>query len=776
MNEKTELQRLASDSSWCLPSFGAGDHSAASSSSFCRSTRATELKRRAAEVSSPPIVIPGEVSTAVSSNMSTLTASNGVDTPKRKANSIPDHSRVLMDVDLLKDTLEEHMLCPLCKTKVDVSFPTVCLASSIRIQCENPICTFVEVNKPTSSAAPQLGENASPNIERNTDYAVNILYVLGFLTSGDGGKEASKVMGLLGLPRSTTMEKRSWPSIEKAISPAIRAVTDEIMEENLHMAVENYYADRTDEDGVSLFQRWKEHSLLEDNEKPQIKVGADMGWQGRSSGILFSSASGHSMLVEQETRLVVALDIKSKICNVCSWHTEHDQPVRPHECVKNHEGSSGSMEPLSILDMVVRLYDDKAVITDTIVTDDDSSIKAKLKWNNEDYMKNHNTTVRPTHTTKGGNVVPRPDRGGLPGYIPEPKFLADPNHRKKTLKGVLYGILKRRIKERHGLTKVDVIRLVNNFAYMIRGLWKLPSPDDYVPAGKAVLEHHFDNHEHCSDTFCKRKSMTQAEKDAEDKIYRCKTKDAELYKFLQSDVLPRFLTKNALHEVAHSMDTQVNESLNNSIAWLAPKNKTYSGSTSLRNRVCVAIGISSIGTLHYFRRIFEALDIKMTPDVEHYLVLHGEARDYRITKAQDTESKRLRNSKLHGQLKQASIELKGILAARDGAVYQPGIGLDGGYVDTEEADGDNTSSNFNKPPAKRRKTSTAARKCSACGETGHNRSNRMCRLWTPRGAVDASGAATSRDLEEQDLLDQMAFAADQDVDEAVGSGALSAIL
>ena len=730
------------------------------------------------------VKVPGEVDTATtisySSNMSTLTAS-AEETPKKDggaAEKVPN-TRVILDVAHAKGTMEDYMVpCPLCHSKLTVSFPSLCLATSIRIQCSNDVCTFVDVQKSPSRANVELSENESPNKERNIDFAVNVVYILGFLTSGDGGKEAAKVLGLLGLPNAPTMEKRSWPNIERSISDTIERVTEEIITENLHMAVENYYGDQRNGNGDLMYDRWKAHDLLEDHDKPSLKVGADMGWQGRSSGLQFNSASGHACLVEQETRLVIAINIKSKICNVCSWYERNDTPVRDHKCVKNHVGlSSGAMEPLAIRDMVVDIYDRKHTIIGTIVTDDDSSIKAKLKWSNEDHMLNNNTTERPTHVTKGGNIVTRPDKGGLPRHIPEPSFLADPNHRKKTLKGALYGCLKRKKADRHGLTKVDVIRITNNFAYMMRSLQELPNSDLFVEKGKAVLGHHFDLHEHCSLSFCKRKAMSQAERDADtDKIYRCKEKDSELYSYLEA-VLERYLTKAALLEVGHGMDTQVNESLNNSIAWLAPKNKTYAGSRSLTNRVYIAIGIQSIGSLHYFKRLLGALGIDVTPDVLHYLTQHAEARDYRISKGQEKETKRLRNHKLHAKLKQATIELKGAIAKRDGAIYQPGIGLGGGYNSDDE--GSSAPVSPERPLKKKRKV-TATRKCGACGLAGHNRSNRMCQQWSPKGAVNYPASSTTRDVEEQQLLDQLTFAPDQEADDEDNSsdeaGALSAIL
>lgn len=100
-------------------------------------------------------------------------------------------------------------------------------------------------------------------------------------------------------------------------------------------------------------------------------------------------------------------------------------------------GSSGSVEPLAVLAMVKEMFGTHQVIISTLVTDDDSSIKAKLKWSDEDHVINNNTTEVPTIINGNGNVVDRPNHGGLPGNMPQPTFVADPNHRKKTLKGVL---------------------------------------------------------------------------------------------------------------------------------------------------------------------------------------------------------------------------------------------------------------------------------------------------------------------------------------------------
>ena len=69
--------------------------------------------------------------------------------------------------------------------------------------------------------------------ERMSDSAVNVLYVLGHYLNGDGCTEASRLLGILGLPNDTTMDRRSFGIIEDKIGPEIRALGKEIVRENL---------------------------------------------------------------------------------------------------------------------------------------------------------------------------------------------------------------------------------------------------------------------------------------------------------------------------------------------------------------------------------------------------------------------------------------------------------------------------------------------------------------------------------------------------------------
>jgi len=110
-------------------------------------------------------------------------------------------------------------------------------------------------------------EAGSPLIQCSTNYAVNILYVLSFLTMGDGGMEASKLLGLLGLPNSTTMEKRSFGTIENRIGPVLQELCQDVLAENLDRAVLCSF-----NNDQAKCDDWKQNRLPQD-EFPTVRVG-----------------------------------------------------------------------------------------------------------------------------------------------------------------------------------------------------------------------------------------------------------------------------------------------------------------------------------------------------------------------------------------------------------------------------------------------------------------------------------------------------------------------
>jgi hypothetical protein len=248
----------------------------------------------------------------------------------------------------------------------------------------------------------------------------------------------------------------------------------------------------------------------------------------------------------------VILNVKSKLCLVCfAWKKKHTDELEldmipEHYCPKNHDSTSSSMEPLACLEMVTELYDKKyKVAVKDICIDDDASTRSLLRWSNADWMRNNNTNTVPTvPISKGknkGQPQKRPDKGKLPGHIPEPNFLADPNHRRKVWTGELIKLATGNISQKKTMTKMDATRLGKNYGYMIRTLHRI-LVERYEDAGKAVIEHHFDNHVFCG-PWCPRKLQSEAVRKQKARYYMNKNDphDFALYKILQ-EKLERFIS------------------------------------------------------------------------------------------------------------------------------------------------------------------------------------------------------------------------------------------
>jgi hypothetical protein len=234
------------------------------------------------------------------------------------------------------------------------------------------------------------------------------------------------------------------------------------------------------------------------------------------------------------------------------------------------------------------------VAIDKLCCDDDSSVRADCKWSNRDYMLNNNTNKIPqvpiTKGPKKGKLQDRKDKGKLPRDVPEPNFVADPNHRRMQLTGELITLDKAKVSEKATMTRMDTTRIGKNFGYMARSLNR-GEEELYCNKAKAVLEHHFDEHAYCGE-WCRRKDESTESRRTSGKYYRCKIESKELYDILD-EKLSRFVTKERLIEIAHGMDTNINESFNNTATWFAPKNKVYCGSVSLSVRLSFAVGKST---------------------------------------------------------------------------------------------------------------------------------------------------------------------------------------
>ena len=83
-----------------------------------------------------------------------------------------------------------------------------------------------------------------------------------------------------------------------------------------------------------------------------------------------NSKSGHSSVIGEKAGKIVDCEVKIKRCRVCDIAVRNVAPPRQHNCRKNHDGSSKSMEQESAVASLTRLTEKGIEVT----TDEDSTI------------------------------------------------------------------------------------------------------------------------------------------------------------------------------------------------------------------------------------------------------------------------------------------------------------------------------------------------------------------------------------------------------------------
>jgi predicted RNA-binding Zn-ribbon protein involved in translation (DUF1610 family) len=110
-----------------------------------------------------------------------------------KTRKRPPHTRVIVEVNNLEAAFEKFK-CPSCgEATVELKLWTVCIATSLSFVCKRKACVFAF--QPMKAAPTTLHAAQNDNYERTTDYAVNVLYVLGFMSMGDAHTEAGRLLG-----------------------------------------------------------------------------------------------------------------------------------------------------------------------------------------------------------------------------------------------------------------------------------------------------------------------------------------------------------------------------------------------------------------------------------------------------------------------------------------------------------------------------------------------------------------------------------------------------
>jgi hypothetical protein len=105
----------------------------------------------------------------------------------------PQPTRLLLELESLKKCMEKHCRCLKCNGPVKMEVKTLCIASNVMVYCIDKGCGYVDVSDVPATA--EVRGITGATRERTTDFAINVLYVLGFLVCGDGSTEAGRTSG-----------------------------------------------------------------------------------------------------------------------------------------------------------------------------------------------------------------------------------------------------------------------------------------------------------------------------------------------------------------------------------------------------------------------------------------------------------------------------------------------------------------------------------------------------------------------------------------------------
>jgi hypothetical protein len=103
----------------------------------------------------------------------------GEDTNNKKKKK-PDASRAILEVKSVIDAVEKHGRCKDCSGPITASMNTLCIATNLVLACKDSNCGYVFHSQPPAVAC--NGHDNLDNRRRSNDFAINVLYVLGFIS------------------------------------------------------------------------------------------------------------------------------------------------------------------------------------------------------------------------------------------------------------------------------------------------------------------------------------------------------------------------------------------------------------------------------------------------------------------------------------------------------------------------------------------------------------------------------------------------------------------
>ncbi len=344
--------------------------------------------------------------------------------PREYTYHAKDSGNRLINWDSLNNMIRCNTKCARCGADVMLHEKTTGIATSVHLTCKNQRCNLNESNKINRTKFVKY--NFRP--DSNESFAINCQLVLSLMQMGCGSREADVLLTFLDLPNAHTFYTKTFSRVSDAIRSEIKEISNKSMKDAREEEIREIL-------GEELFKKYNNGMLSP--EEIGVVIMYDMGWNKRSSGNKYDSISGHGFALGGNTRKILNYRCMSKSCRKCFLSKRTKIEVE-HECPKNHEGSSKSMECEAIFQIVKESFYDHGYTCKIIVSDDDSTMKSNLKHSFAEKVEKGVMKIDEWPRTKRNKL--KSDNGRLPLDIPEPRFLADFNHRVKTVGKSVYAL------------------------------------------------------------------------------------------------------------------------------------------------------------------------------------------------------------------------------------------------------------------------------------------------------------------------------------------------
>jgi hypothetical protein len=240
--------------------------------------------------------------------------------------------------------------------------------------------------------------------------------------------------------------------------------------------------------------------------------------------------------------------------------------------------------------------------------------------------------------------------------------------------------LKAKNQKEIGLKKWECLNLKKQAGYFFKGNANQELP--FVEFGKKVhciYLHHFNDHRCCNVSWCKiLKSQRDVDPlpitDAYRNKFRSKSCDAKLFKMVEEGMAP-YLTTHALKQVYHQWHSNKNESLNRKCTAVAPKDRYFSGTMSLSDRLAYVAISDSVGYLESHRRLSTEIGFWLiTPVLAEWCRRADRRMRVKYKWRRRPEVKRKRAQKIHDDMREE--QLQDERARKSGITYGAGIAID----------------------------------------------------------------------------------------------------